>query len=190
MTNIPMDPAEIGRQVFDAVQYLITQGHVAPGSLVVLGCSTSEISGGHIGKSGSPELGTTVVRAAMDACRSLGTTLAVQCCEHLNRALVMPRDAAAARGYAPVSAVPYPSAGGSAASAAYRLLPDPVLVESIQADAGLDIGDTLIGMHLKAVAVPLRAPCSAIGQAHLVMAFTRPKYIGGPRTHYTLEENT
>lgn len=182
-----MNPSDIGNKVFEAVTYLCEKGHVGAGSLVVLGCSTSEIAGGMIGKAGSPELGKLVVRGAMDACASFGATLAVQCCEHLNRALVLPRDAALARGYAPVSAVPYPHAGGSAASAAYRLLHDPVVVEAIAADAGLDIGDTLIGMHLKAVAVPLRPAESSIGQAHLTMAYARPKYIGGPRTQYTLE---
>lgn len=181
--------AETGKQVFDAVQYLCSDNRVSPGALVVLGCSTSEVSGGHIGKSGSPELGKAIVRAALDACRSFGATLGVQCCEHLNRAIVLPREAALARGYAPVSAVPYPHAGGSAASAMYRLLEDPVVVEAVQADAGLDIGDTLIGMHLRPVAVPLRGPLSAIGAAHLTMAFARPKYIGGPRTRYILEEN-
>ena len=181
------NPEIWGKAVFDAVQFLCIQGHVAPGSLVVMGCSTSEVAGGHIGKSGSPELGKMLVRGAMDAAASLGITLAVQCCEHLNRALVVPREAALARGYVPVSAVPYPHAGGSAAAAYYRLLHDPVVVESIQAEAGLDIGDTFIGMHLKPVAVPLRPQEPSIGKAHLTMAFARPKYIGGPRTQYTLE---
>lgn len=179
---------DIAAQVSDAVRFLCADGRVQAGDLVVLGCSTSEIGGGHIGKSGSPEMGKTVVRAAMEACAAFGATLAVQCCEHLNRALVLPRGMAKARGYAPVSAVPHPHAGGSAASAAYRLLDDPVVVEYIQAEAGLDIGDTLIGMHLRPVAVPLRPPASCIGGAHLVMAFTRPKYIGGPRTQYALDE--
>lgn len=180
--------AALGAEVFEAVRFLLDKGGLGAGALVVLGCSTSEIAGGHIGKSGSPELGKAIVRGAMDACHAAGAELAVQCCEHLNRALVLPRDTAAVRGYAPVSAIPYPHAGGSAASAYYRLLRDPVVVEAIAADAGLDIGDTLIGMHLKAVAVPLRPQSQMIGAAHLVMAFTRPKYIGGPRTQYTLEE--
>lgn len=182
------DAKAIGASVLEAVRYLIDQGSIPPGGLVVLGCSTSEIGGGRIGKSGSPELGREVVRGAMKACRAGGVVLAVQCCEHLNRALVLPREAARARGYAPVAAVPYPHAGGSAASAAYRLLQDPVLVERVEADGGIDIGDTLIGMHLRPVAVPLRPQAPAIGAAHVTMAFARPKYIGGPRARYTLEE--
>lgn len=177
-----------GEQAFQAAQYLCEQARLKEGMLVVLGCSTSEIGGGHIGKSGSPEIGAAVVRGVMDACQSFGVAVAVQCCEHLNRALVLSGDVARARGWAPVAAVPYPHAGGAAASAAYRRLADPVLVEAIAADAGLDIGDTLIGMHLRPVAVPLRPKDGmTVGQAHLTMAFARPKYIGGPRTQYTLE---
>ncbi len=179
---------EIAAQVDAAVRFLCLNGHVEHGGLVVLGCSTSEIGGGAIGKAGSPELGAVVVRAAMDACAAFEADLAVQCCEHLNRALVLPLAAAKSRGYAPVSAVPYPHAGGSCGAAAWRLQAQPCLVEAIQADAGLDIGDTLIGMHLRPVAVPLRPQSPWIGQARLVMAFTRPKYIGGPRARYTLEE--
>lgn len=178
----------VQKSVYDAVSYLLSEGHVQKNGLVVLGCSTSEIGGGHIGKSGSYDVGKAVFLGAEEACRLAGVFLAVQCCEHLNRALVLPREAALARGYTPVMAVPYPHAGGSCASAAYRLQPDPVVTESIQADAGLDIGNTLIGMHLKTVAVPLRPPMRQIGKAPLVMAFTRPKYIGGPRTHYTADD--
>lgn len=175
----------IGESVFDAVSFLCREGRLQAGALIVLGCSTSEIDGGHIGRNGSPEVGSAVARSALDAAKAFGVTLAAQCCEHLNRALVLPRDAALARGYAPVSAVPHPHAGGSMAAAVYRLLSDPVVVEAISADAGLDIGDTLIGMHIKPVAVPLRYP-GAVGKAHLTMAYARPKYIGGSRTHYTL----
>ena len=175
---------EIRTQVTEAVAFLCAQGGLEPGALVVLGCSTSEICGGHIGRAGSPELGMAVAGGAMEACRLCGVSLAVQCCEHLNRALVLPRAAARLRGYAPVSAVPHPHAGGSAAAAAFQILEDPVLVEAVAAEAGLDIGDTLIGMHLRPVAVPLRATRKAIGQAHLTMAYTRPKYIGGPRAQY------
>lgn len=177
---------EITGQVLEAFAFLIRHGHVSPGALVVLGCSTSEIGGGRIGKSGSPELGQTVARAALSACAAHGVVLAAQCCEHLNRALILPREAAFAHGLVPVSAVPCPTAGGACASAVYRLLHDPVAVESIQADAGIDIGDTLIGMHLKPVAVPLRPESLTIGHAHVTMAFSRPKYIGGPRARYTL----
>ncbi len=184
-----MDDIEhISQQVTETISFLLSEGHIGPGGLIVLGCSTSEVVGGHIGKAGSPEVGQVIASTALSACAARSVFLAVQCCEHLNRALVMPRKAAEARGYAPVFAVPHPRAGGACASAYYRLLEDPVVVESILAEAGLDIGDTLIGMHLQHVAVPLRSPVPAIGQAHLVMAYTRPKYIGGPRARYTLDE--
>ena len=177
----------VAQQVEQAIDFLVEQGRLEAGSLIVLGCSTSEVGGGHIGKSGSPALGQTLAQAALDACARHGMHLAVQCCEHLNRSLVLPRQVAHERGYEPVFAIPHPHAGGSCAAAAYRLLSDPVLVEAIVAEAGLDIGDTLIGMHLRPVAVPLRPPMQAIGQAHLTMAFSRPKYIGGPRAQYTLD---
>lgn len=181
-----MEQAHLGKAVFDAVSFLCREGGIGAGGLIVLGCSTSEVGGGRIGKSGSPELGMLLVRAAMDAADVAEVALAVQCCEHLNRALVLPRAVAAGRGYPPVSAVPHPSAGGSAAAAYYRLLPDPVVVEAIQAEGGLDIGDTLMGMHLRPVAVPLRYTDNRIGQAHLTMAYARPKYIGGPRAQYSV----
>ncbi|MDR0897864.1 MAG: TIGR01440 family protein [Oscillospiraceae bacterium] len=178
----------IRKAVYEAMDYLLGKAQLPPGDLAVLGCSTSEIGGAMIGKAGSPEVGRAVVSGAMDACAAHGVVLAVQCCEHLNRALVLPREAALRLGHAPVAAVPFPHAGGSCGAAYYRLLQDPVLVEQIQAGAGLDIGDTLIGMHLRPVAVPLRPAGHAVGQAHLVMATTRPKFIGGARAHYTLDD--
>lgn len=179
---------EIYAQVREAVRFVCRQGHVQPGSLFVLGCSTSEIAGGLIGKAGSPQLGYEVARGAWEACEEAGVALAVQCCEHLNRALVLPRQAALSRGYAPVAVVPHPHAGGSCAAAMYRLLPDPVVVEAVEAEAGLDIGETLIGMHLRPVAVPLRPETPLLGQARVTMAYTRPKFIGGSRARYTLED--
>ena len=179
---------EIALKVEEAVSFVCENGHVQNGSLVVIGCSTSEIGGGHIGKAASPETGYAVVRGALNAARKHQVYLAFQCCEHLNRCLVVEKEYALSHFLPPVAAVPYPHAGGSTASAAYRTLENPVLVEHVQAQAGVDIGDTLIGMHLQSVAVPLRAPFSSIGQAHLTMAFTRPKYIGGARAKYSLED--
>lgn len=177
----------IQEQVSEAFAYLFSQSALKPGSLVVLGCSTSEVGGSRIGKAGSPDLGQTIASAALDACQRAGVHLAVQCCEHLNRALVISKDVAEARGYASVFAVPHPTAGGSCGSAAYRLLgEDATVVETISAEAGVDIGDTFIGMHLRPVAVPVRPPFQTIGLAHLTMAYTRPKYIGGPRAQYSL----
>ena len=179
---------EIERAAYEAARELLTldRSDMRPIRLMVVGCSTSEIMGGMIGKASAPELGPQVAGALMKAAAESAADLAFQCCEHLNRALVMEREAAEKRGYTEVCAVPHPKAGGSCASAAWRLMKDPVLVESVSADAGLDIGSTLIGMHLKAVAVPVRLTHKTIGQAPLTAAITRPKLIGGERARYTL----
>ena len=159
-----------------------------PVRLLVIGCSSSEILGGQIGKASSPEAGEAVSQAILEVCAARGIAVAFQCCEHLNRALVMERAQAEQYGYEEVCVVPWPKAGGSCASAAYRLMKDPVVVERVQADAGLDIGNTMIGMHLKPVAVPVRLSKKTIGQAALVCARTRPKLIGGSRAHYALDQ--
>ena len=159
-----------------------------PVRLLVIGCSSSEILGGQIGKASSPEAGEAVSQAILEVCAARGISAAFQCCEHLNRALVMERAQAEQYGYEEVCVVPWPKAGGSCASAAYRLMKDPVVVERVQADAGLDIGNTMIGMHLKPVAVPVRLSKKTIGQAALVCARTRPKLIGGSRAHYALDQ--
>ncbi|MDR3050445.1 MAG: TIGR01440 family protein [Oscillospiraceae bacterium] len=176
----------VAGDVCAAVDALARAGGLKPGALLVLGCSTSEVAGGIIGKASDPDLGAAIAAAFLQACRMGGFACAVQCCEHLNRALVMERPQAEARGLEIVSAVPYPKAGGSCAAAMYRLLAAPVLVAAVQADAGLDIGDTLIGMHLRPVAVPVRAGLGSVGSAHLVMAYSRPRLIGGERARYVL----
>lgn len=117
--------------------------------------------------------------------KETGVELAFQCCEHLNRALVVERETAEKRNYEIVSVIPIPKAGGSMAAFAYEHMWDPVVVEFIKADAGIDIGDTLIGMHLKHVAVPVRSSVKQVGQAHVNLAFSRPKLIGGARAVYT-----
>ena len=178
---------EAAARMREATGFLIDQAALSPGSLMVLGCSTSEVAGGVIGKNPSPELGAELAAAFREACAEHGVHGAVQCCEHLNRALVIQRDQAAARGLEIVFAVPYPKAGGSCAAAMYRQLSDPVLVSAIQADAGIDVGDTLIGMHLRPVAVPVRGSIAEIGAARLVMAYSRPRLIGGERAKYTLD---
>ena len=179
---------EIEKAVAQAVNELLSieRDDMRPIRLMVVGCSTSEIAGGVIGKASVPELGPQVAGTAMKTAAEKGVCIAFQCCEHLNRALVMEREAAEKYGYTEVCAVPHPKAGGSCASAAYRLMKDPVLVENVSADAGLDIGNTLIGMHLKAVAVPVRLSMNKIGEAPLTAAITRPKLIGGERAKYTL----
>lgn len=154
--------------------------------LLVVGCSTSEIAGVHLGKAPNPGYGRAVAQTIVEYARQMGIAPAFQCCEHLNRALVMEREAARANALRIVRAVPHERAGGSCATAAYLLMRDPVLVESVAAHAGLDIGGTMIGMHLAPVAVPLRAARTHIGHAPLSMALTRPPLIGGERARYSL----
>ena len=179
---------EIERAVAQAVNELLSieRNDMRPIRLMVVGCSTSEIAGGVIGKASVPELGPQVAGTAMKAAAEKGVAIAFQCCEHLNRALVMERETAEKYRLTEVCAVPWPKAGGSCASAAYRLMKDPVLVEAVCADAAIDIGNTLIGMHLKAVAVPVRLSMNKIGEAPLTAAITRPRLIGGERAKYTL----
>lgn len=169
---------------YNAAAELITIGKLKAGDLLVVGCSTSEVAGERIGSASRPELAQEVFSGIWDAVREHGVYLAAQCCEHLNRALILEEEAARQRGYEIVNAVPQPKAGGSFATMAYRSFEHPVAVEHIRADAGMDIGDTLIGMHLKEVAVPVRLRITQIGNARLVCARTRPKYIGGERAHY------
>ena len=169
---------------YKATKELIEAASLEKGSLLVVGCSTSEISGEKIGSASKPELADDVFNGIWDATKESGVYLAAQCCEHLNRALIIEKKVALERGYEIVSVVPWPKAGGSFATMAYKYFSDPAAVEHIKAEAGMDIGDTLIGMHLRDVAVPVRLSVSSIGNAHLVCARTRPKYIGGERAHY------
>lgn len=176
----------IQKSVFDAVNELIENAGIKAGQIVVLGCSTSEIAGSKIGKGSVYELGEQVISGAMSALIPRGIYLAVGCCEHLNRAVVIERSAAEKYNLEEVSVIPAPKAGGSAATAAYMHFNDPVVVEFVKAHAGMDIGDTFIGMHLRHVAVPLRLSVSKIGEAHVTYAKTRPKFIGGSRARYEL----
>ena len=154
------------------------------GDLVVGGCSSSEIVGGQIGHASSLEAAQAVFTGIYPLLQERGIWLAAQCCEHLNRALILERDCARQYGYDPVCVVPQPKAGGSFATTAWRSFADPVAVEHIRAHAGLDIGGTLIGMHLRDVAVPVRLSLDHIGRAILLSARTRPKLIGGSRAVY------
>lgn len=156
-----------------------------PVRLLVIGASSSEIGGGVLGHNSTYEYGEAVVRAALEVGKTQNVDLAFQCCEHLNRALVMEREAAEYRGYEKVYVVPQVKAGGSLATAAWKRLQAPVVVLSVQADAGLDIGLTLIGMHLKRVAIPIRLEHRTIGNAIVAAARTRPMLIGGERAVYT-----
>lgn len=152
--------------------------------LLVIGCSTSEVAGRHIGTGGTSEAAKIIYEELASFRQETGVSLAFQCCEHLNRALVMEREDAENRHYEIVSAVPVPTAGGAMAAWAYSRFRDPAVVEHIRADAGIDIGDTFIGMHLRHVAVPVRTSIKEIGSAHVTMAKTRPKLIGGERAVY------
>ncbi len=155
------------------------------GDIFVLGCSSSEIAGGRIGKASNLEAGDTVIATLVPYLKEKGLYLAVQGCEHINRALVIEREAMKAHNLTEVSVVPARHAGGATAVAAYASFAQPVLVESVQAALGMDIGDTFIGMQLKAVAVPVRPSKKTIGAAHLTMAVTRPRLFGGARACYT-----
>lgn len=150
----------------------------------VVGCSSSEIVGGHIGKDSSMEAAAAVLAGILPVLKAQGVYLAAQCCEHLNRAIVIEQEAAEKYGYEQVNAVPQPHAGGSWATNCWQAFEHPVLVEEVRAAAGIDIGGTLIGMHLKRVAVPVRLTIKQIGAAPIICARTRPKYIGGSRAVY------
>lgn len=175
---------DIREDAYNATKELIEVAGLEKGDLLVVGCSTSEVSGAKIGSASKPELAEDVFQGIWKAAKDSGVYLAAQCCEHLNRALIIEKEVAKARGYEIVSVVPWPKAGGSFATMAYKHFGSPVAVEHIKAEAGMDIGDTLIGMHLRDVAVPVRLSIKNIGNAHLVCARTRAKYIGGERAHY------
>lgn len=168
----------------NAVQELIEVSGIGAGQILVVGCSTSEVVGGTIGKNSVYEAAKAVFDGIYPTLKEKGIYLAAQCCEHLNRALIVERECAERYGYEIVSVKPQPKAGGSFATVTYESLASPVAVEFIKANAGMDIGDTLIGMHLRHVAVPVRVSVKKIGEANLVCARTRPKFIGGARATY------
>ena len=175
---------QIRSETEKAINELIEKSHLKAGDIVAVGCSSSEILGEHIGKGSSPETGAVVAKTIISLLSEHGLYLAAQCCEHLNRALIIEREAAERYMLDEVCVRPMPKAGGSFATAAYDNMKDPVVVEHLKAKAGLGIGYTLIGMHLKDVAVPLRLSVKKIGQAGINAAYTRPKLIGGVRAHY------
>lgn len=172
------------QEIYEAARELIGAAKLSAGDLLVVGCSTSEVGGAKIGSDSSPQLGRALAQGILRAVRESGIDLAAQCCEHLNRALILEKETARRYGYEEVNVVPQPKAGGSFATAVYELLDHPAAVEHIRAHAGMDIGDTLIGMHLKEVAVPVRISAKQIGEARLVCARTRPRFIGGSRAAY------
>ena len=175
LVQIKEDAAAAARQLSEAA-------HLRPGQIVVIGCSSSETVGHQVGSWSTPEVGQAIYDGLQSVFGPAGVYMAAQCCEHLNRALIVEREAVP---YADiVNVVPQPKAGGSFATACYQNFAHPVALEEIRADAGLDIGGTLIGMHLKKVAVPVRLEQRTIGQAMLLAARVRPKFIGGERAYY------
>lgn len=179
---------QIAEESYAAAKEILQIASPAKGTIFVVGCSTSEVAGGSIGQASSPQLAEAVFGGIYRAVKEKDVYLAAQCCEHLNRALILEREAAEKYFYEEVNVMPQPKAGGSFATMAWKYFESPVAVEHIKAVAGMDIGDTLIGMHLKDVAVPVRISIKQIGKAHVVCARTRPKYIGGSRAGYREEE--
>lgn len=175
---------EIAGQARTAVEELLKVAKLKEGDIFVVGCSSSEIGGHNIGSFSNVEIAQAVFDAIYPVLKENRLYLAAQCCEHLNRALIIEREAAEKYRIPVVNAVPRPKAGGSFATAAYHAFEHPVAVEEVGAKAGVDIGDTLIGMHLVPVAVPVRVSVRRVGEANLVCARTRPRYIGGERAHY------
>ncbi len=173
---------KISQELKQVAEEICREAKLEAGQILVVGCSSSEVIGERIGSHSSVEVGEALVAALLEVLRPRGIFLAAQCCEHLNRALVVERKAVP--GQDMVSVLPQPKAGGSFATAAYKAMYEPVLVEHIKADAGLDIGGTLIGMHLREVAVPVRLSLNKIGEAVLLAARTRPRLIGGVRAIY------
>ena len=178
------DIEKIKGELTGAVNELLSKKELKKGSIVVIGCSSSEIIGSTMGTNSVPELGEIVYKTISDVLSPKDIFIAAQCCEHLNRALVVERAAAEKYMLDEVCVRPMPKAGGSFATAVYDRMSDPVMVEHVKAHAGMDIGCTLIGMHLKDVAVPLRLSVKKIGDALVTAAYTRPKLIGGVRAHY------
>lgn len=175
---------QVQKQTVEAATELLEHCKWQTSKLVLIGCSTSEVMGVHIGTSGSLDVAQAIYDGLQTVAKTYPFIPVFQCCEHLNRAIVMEEATAEQYGYTIVHAVPHPKAGGAMASYAFSRLQRPVLVEHVEAAAGIDIGDTLIGMHIKHVAVPYRSSVKQIGSAHLTMAFTRPKLIGGERALY------
>ena len=172
----------IKQQAYNAANELIKIAKLKKGQILVIGCSTSEVVGNKIGTNSSPETANEIFEGIYEAANEYGVYVAAQCCEHLNRAIIIEEDAVPNGEY--VNVVPQPKAGGSFATAAYKTFKSRVALEEIKADAGIDIGSTLIGMHLKKVAVPVRLINNKIGNATLTAARVRPKFIGGERAHY------
>lgn len=178
--------AEVEREAANAAQELVEAARLHRGQIVVIGCSTSEVVGHQVGSWSTPEAAQAIFRGLQSVFAPRGVYLAAQCCEHLNRALVMEQELLDRLRLTQVNVMPVPKAGGSTGAAAYRRLREPAVAASIQADAAIDVGDTLVGMHVRPVAVPLRMGEgeTKVGEAHVAMAYSRLPYIGGARAQY------
>ena len=179
-----MSIEQIKAQTKDAITQLLDAAGTKAGQILVVGCSSSEIAGGSIGHASAPEVADAVYEAIAEICLERKIFLAAQCCEHLNRALIVERECAEKYGLEEVCVIPQPKAGGSFATAAWKGMAQPCAVEAVKAHVGMDIGGTLIGMHLRCVAVPVRIAQNTIGQANVLCARTRPKFVGGSRAVY------
>ena len=179
---------EVRQQAAAAAGELAEAAHLRRGQIVVVGCSTSEVVGKKVGSWSTPEVADAIFEGLHSVFAPMGVYIAAQCCEHLNRAIIIEREAAEKYGWEEVCVVPRPHAGGSWATTCWKKFREPVAVEEIRAHAGIDIGGTLIGMHLRRVAVPVRLSLSKIGEANILCARTRPKLIGGERAKYTEED--
>ncbi len=187
-----LDAGELGEirgQVAGILEELVETAGLGPGRLIVIGVSTSEVAGARIGTGGAEEIAAELFDGIDKVRQRHGFDVAFQCCEHLNRALVVERKVLERMGLTEVAAVPVPKAGGSMAATAYKRLTEPCLAESLEAHAGIDIGETLIGMHLRRVAVPFRPTLRYVGKARVNAAWTRPKLIGGERAVYILPQD-
>lgn len=184
----PVNIEEIKQQLNNVLEDLKAHPEFQRCKLLVIGCSTSEVVGKHIGTSGTIKVAEVIYQTVMDFIQRNQLMVAFQCCEHLNRALVVESSTMNQFHYEEVSVVPVRTAGGALASYAYRHMSQAVMVEHVMADAGIDIGDTFIGMHMKHVAVPVRPQVNKVGKAHVTMAISRPKLIGGVRAVYELME--
>lgn len=176
--------AEIRQQAEKIVTQLIEIAHPAPKDILVVGCSTSEVCGELIGSASNLEVAQAIFEGILPQLQKRKIFLAAQCCEHLNRAVILEREAVEYYRLEQVNVVPVPKAGGSFATTAYARFKEPIAVEKIRASCGIDIGGTLIGMHLKEVAVPVHLKDPWIGKAQVNCARTRPKFIGGSRAQY------
>ncbi|MBO5397458.1 MAG: TIGR01440 family protein [Clostridia bacterium] len=181
LAEIEKESKIIIKELFEKIE---EKAKIKEGSLLVVGCSTSEVLGGNIGKNSSEDVAKAIYNGIKEELDKRRVNLAAQCCEHLNRCLVVEKSVAEKMGYEIVCAVPQIHAGGSFATVTYKNMKEPVLVEEVKADYGLDIGETLIGMHLKRVTVPIRLSVNKLYKANIICAYTRPKYIGGERAKY------